>query len=218
MKNSTKNTLKSVAALSAIAVICVALLAIANACIPKYRPKLDLATVELIKEVYSYDVGAQEALDGKYFSMGVIAEKVLADFNKENRAEANNAVLAVYKALKGDNVGALIVEAQAQGYSGNEPIKLLTAIGKDGKILAVTLKSQNENSPGSKPIYEKAYFDKFASWAVGKASVSAADITASTGATSSYSIGGVANATKISLKIANEIIGGKLKADFGEGK
>ena len=205
MKNSVKNTLRCVLVLSVISVVCVALLAVANRFLPKYKPSLDLNTVTLINGMIPSGADAQTALDEGYYEM-----LALADFNKSKRAEANNAVLAVYKAVKGDSVGAYIVEAQAQGYAGNDPIVMLTAIDESGAIISVVTKKQTENSPGTNGIFEDKHFALLVEYVKGKTDIDSAGISASTGATSGYSIGGVANAISISLKVIPEVKGGKL--------
>ena len=210
MKNSVKNTLRCVLVLSVISVVCVALLAVANRFLPKYKPSLDLNTVTLINGMLPSGADAQTALDEGYYEMLALDEKKLADFNKSKRAEANNAVLAVYKAVKGDSVGAYIVEAQAQGYAGNDPIVMLTAIDESGAIISVVTKKQTENSPGTNGIFEDKHFALLVEYVKGKTDIDSAGISASTGATSGYSIGGVANAISISLKVIPEVKGGKL--------
>ena len=210
MKNSTKNTLRCVIALSVISVVCVALLAVANRFLPKYKPSLDLNTVTLINGIVPSGVDDKTALDEGYYEMLVLDDKKLADFNKNNRAEANNAVLAVYRAVKGDNAGAYIVEAQAQGYAGNDPIVMLTAIDEDGAIISVVTKKQTENSPGTNGIFEEKQFALLVEYVKGKTSIDGSGLSASTGATSSYSVGGVANAIGISLKVIPEVKGGSL--------
>lgn len=208
MKSSTKTLLKSVIALSVISVVCVALLAVANAFIPKYKPKLDLATVTLINGIVPSGVDEKTALDEGYFEMLDLDDKKLADFNKENRADANNAVLAVYKTVKGENEGVYIVEAQGQGYAG--AIIMLTAVNADGTIFGIELKSESENSPGTDGIFVKSHFDAFKEYVKGKTQLSDADINASTGATSMYSIGGVVKAANLSVKAVEAVVGGSL--------
>lgn len=207
MTNSLKSTLKSVVALTVIAVVCVALLAVANAFIPKYKPTLDAATAALINQVSPTGVNDNEAFIGGYFEMYEIDDKELSDFNRANGAEANNKVLAVYKAIKGNNANTYIVEAQAQGYSGNEPIHMMTSFKTDNTVLSTAVKSQNENSPGSKSIFDEAYLKKLISYVSGKTTLSAEEVMASTGATSKYSVNGVVNAVNISQKMVAAIGG-----------
>ncbi len=212
MKNSAKSTLKSVAAMSVISVVCVAILAFGNAFIPKYKPTLDLRTATMINEMLPTGLSSQSAFDEGYFEMLDLNEKKLAAFNKSNRAEPNNKVLAVYKVVKGEYSGYIVVEAQGQGYSGNAPISLLTAFDASAAVYDVTLKSQNENSPGTNGIFLKENFDRFREFVKGKTDVDAGSITAETGATSVYSVKGVANTVKISMKMAAALNenGGKL--------
>ena len=108
------------------------------------------------------------------------------------------------------NAGAYIVEAQAQGYAGNDPIVMLTAIDEDGAIISVVTKKQTENSPGTNGIFEEKQFALLVEYVKGKTSIDGSGISASTGATSSYSVGGVANAIGISLKVIPEVKGGSL--------
>lgn len=216
MKSATKNTIKSVIVLSVVSVVCVALLAVGNAFIPKYKPTLDLKTTELLNEICPSGVDDRTAFDEGYFALAEADEDSLAAFNKASRAEANNSVLAVYKAVKGENTGMLIVEAQAQGWSGNDPIILLTAIDESGAVFALTVKQQRENSPGSESIFTEENLEELKAYVKGKTQITASDIKASTGATSAYSIGGVINAVDISLKAAEGIKNGELKVTFGE--
>ncbi len=212
MKNSTKSTLKSVLAMSVISVVCVAVLAFGNAFIPKYKPTLDLKTATMINELLPTGLDAQTAFDNGYFEMLELDEKKLAEFNKSNRAEPNNKVLAVYKVVKGDYSGYTVVEAQGQGYSLNDPISLLTAFDEGAAVFDVKVKSQRENSPGTDGIFLDKNFDNFRKFIKGKTDVGAGDIEATTGATSKYSIKGVANTVKISMQMAATLNenGGKL--------
>lgn len=207
MTNTVKNTLKSVIALSVVAVVCVALLAVANAFIPKYKPTLDANTAALINKVSPTGVSDNEAFIGGYFEMYDISDSALNDFNKANGAEVNNKVLAVYSIVKGNNKGTYAVEAQAQGYSGNDPIILITSFNRDNSIMSTTVKSQNENSPGSAGIFTDRYFNALITLINGKTSISTDEVMASTGATSRYSINGVVNALNISQKMVSSMDG-----------
>ena len=151
MKAQTKSLIKSVVALSVISVVCVALLAVANAFIPKYKPTLDIKTATLING---------------------------------------------------------IVEAQGQGYAG--AIIMLTAVGEDGTIFGVELKSESENSPGTNGIFTEPYFKAFQEYVKGKTVLVDKDINAETKATSMYSIGGVVKAVNLSVKAAEAVKGGSL--------
>ena len=208
MKAQTKSLIKSVVALSVISVVCVALLAVANAFIPKYKPTLDIKTATLINGIVPSGTGADTAFAEGYFEMLELDEKKLADFNKSNRSDANNAVLAVYKAVKGENEGVYIVEAQGQGYAG--AIIMLTAVGEDGTIFGVELKSESENSPGTNGIFTEPYFKAFQEYVKGKTVLVDKDINAETKATSMYSIGGVVKAVNLSVKAAEAVKGGSL--------
>lgn len=201
MSNTMKSTLKSVAALTAVAVVCVALLAVANAFIPKYKPTLDAATAALINKISPTGVGDADAYIGGYFEMYALDKKELADFNKANGEESNNKVLAVYSIVKGNHKGTYAVEAQAQGYSGNEPIIMLTSFHANGTVMSTTVKSQNENSPGQASIFDEDYFKKLVDYVAGKNLMSSDEIITSTGATTKYSVNGVVNAINISHKM-----------------
>ena len=51
MNKTVANALRSTAVLTAIAVVCVGLLAVCNMFFPKYTPKLDAATAALVNAI-----------------------------------------------------------------------------------------------------------------------------------------------------------------------
>ena len=217
-KVAKKNTIMSVVVMSIISVVCVALLAVCNAFIPKFVPTLDLAAATLINSICPSGVDDQTALNEGYFVIGSIDDKKLAAFNKENRVAPKNELSAVYKVVKGDYKGTLVIQSQAKGYA-DDPIVLMTAIGDDGAILAMTLVSEGENSPGTQSIFSGKEFnpdmvDALMEYIKGKTEVTSSEIIAATGATSKYSVTGVVNALNMAVISAKAIQDGSLEVTF----
>ncbi len=142
MTKATKNTIKSVAVLSVIAVICVALLAVANGIFPKAdtSAKLDEKTVRLLNEICS-----SESYEIVYGSN----DDALADFNKKS-GNKFKYVNALYRATGETNNGRLIVEAVGNGHQ-NGAITVLVAYDSELAIMGVALKSYD----GAKNNYVK---------------------------------------------------------------
>ncbi len=145
MTKSVSNALKAVLVLTAIAAVCVGVLAVCNMFFPKYEPKLDLATAKLIDKICPTGVGYKRAFAEKYIVMineGDYGGDVEA-FNKANKSKKAE-VLAVYGEPKGENgnAGAFILECKAQGRDGD--VVVLVAF-KENAVIGATCKKQNES-------------------------------------------------------------------------
>lgn len=145
MTKSVSNALKAVLVLTAIAVVCVGVLAVCNMFFPKYTPTLDLDTAKLIDEICPTGVGYKRAYDEKYIVMlgdGDYGGNIEA-FNKSNKSKKAE-ILAVYGEPKGEsgNAGAFILESKAQGRDG-DVVVLVAFKGKN--VVGATCKKQNES-------------------------------------------------------------------------
>lgn len=202
MKNSAKSTIKCVITLSLISVICVAVLALGNAFIPKYKPTLDAATAELINGIVDTGVGAETALEDGYFEMLQIDDKKLEEFNKANRVNSDNKLLAVYKVVKGADAGCFVTETQAKAY--NDAVIILTAFDKSGNVKNLAVKSHSDDLlDGS--IFKKEMIAKLVEYAKTVKTFDTVSLNAATGATTKGSTLGVANALNIAVKAAEQI-------------
>ncbi len=197
MKKTAKDTLTSVVVLFAIAFVCVALLAVANEYL-KYEAVLD---EKMAGHLYSVCPTGQpddsNAID--YFEI-LKADEAIEKVNSEYGSPTTK-VIAAYRAVKGDNEGCYIVQAQSQGNDGD--VIMLTSYDKSGKIMKTKCYSQTE-SYWSLKIEGK--YDGFETLIGKDGELSASDIAVSTGATNTLSA--VARAVTVSNYMAAELTGG----------
>ncbi len=196
MKKTVKDTLMSVVVLFTIAFVCVALLSIANEYL-KYEAKLD---EKMAKQLYVV-CPTGEATDENALEFFEILKKddEIAAVNKEF-GSATTKVIAVYRAVKGDNEGSYIVQAQSGGKDGD--VIMLTSYKSDGKILHSRCYSQNES-------YWTQIKDKNFTAFEGKDGTMSPDwIVVDTGVTITRTA--IANAVTLSNKMAETLLGGDL--------
>ncbi|MDE7394685.1 MAG: FMN-binding protein [Clostridiales bacterium] len=145
--NTLKNTLRCVLVLTVIAVVCVAILAVANRFMQP-EEKLDAQTSALINKIAptgesdsdAYNNGSIKLVD---LSKGNYKVTDLDAYNK-SYGTVNKKVRALYSSRnKSTNKTTLVVEAESKGHVG--PVVVLVAYDDDGTITGVTVKSQNES-------------------------------------------------------------------------
>ena len=208
MTTGTKNILKCIGVLAVISLICVALLSVANVFLI-VKPTLDLKTAGMINEMCPTGVDAQTAFDEGYFMIydddTLYAETHfdLKTFNKEN-GTAKNKVLAVYRIVKGEKAGCLIVESTGQGYKGT--INILTAFDLYGNVVGAKVKSHMEDAGSFKQILTDEYFTKLVDGIKGTNIAPSTDDILSTGATTKSSVRGVQQALSISVKLSQAMM------------
>ena len=198
-QNTMRNTLKCVLVLGAIAVVCVALLAIANRFLQP-EVKLDRATSDMINEIAP--TGADnDAAYASYIKMvdvskGGYAITDLDGFNKKY-GSANQKVRALYTSTHKDTGAVtLVVEAEGKGYV--DAVVMLVAYDRENKVSGLTTKSQNES-------YWNHIKDEAALYAAfigSSGQVNGSTIAAATGVTVRGTLGGMASA----VSIANDFV------------
>ena len=207
MKKTTADAIKSVIVMLVIGFVCVLLLAVANEYL-KYEAVLDEKMArELSLVCPTGDKADDETLS--YFET-VSADELIKKVNKEHKKETVTSaagkvkmgqVLAVYRAVKGENAGSYIVQAQADCSYGT--VIMLTAYDKSGKIIKTKCYSQTQSYWDAKIAGKHDDFIGL----IGKSGViNGDDIAVGTGAT--YSIGTVAAAVTISDYMAAELLTG----------
>ena len=202
MKTSTKNTIKSVSVLLVIALVCVALLSLANVLL-KTEITLDYATVQKLNELCPTGVDDQTALDEDYFVL-VSDDELKNGANdykvKDYKNNANNKLVAVYLAVKGESAGAYILETTG---SGQYALSIYTAftLTSDGfAITAVSAKSETEDE-NYKQVFNPEYFERFIDLVVGNNQpVSDKEIMTATGATTKNSARGLSQALSVAIR------------------
>ncbi len=193
MKKTVKDTLLSVIVLTAIALVCVILLSVANEFL-KYEATLD---AKMAKNLYAV-CPTGEADDSKAIEYFEIV-KMDEDIEKVNKTHGSptNKIVAVYRATKGVNEGKYIVQSQAEGYGGT--IMTLTSYDESGKVIKTSCIAHDAESH-----YDKLTGHTDFLTLVGKdGSVTADDVAAITGATSTRN--GIAKAITLSNKMAKEL-------------
>ncbi len=197
MNKPLVNALKAMAVLVTITAVCVALLTVCNMFFPTYEPVLDAKTASLINGICPTGQTDEAAFADGYIvilsetDIGVELNK----FNKDNKTRKGVA-LAVYKQVKGDNVGAYIIESRASGRDGN--VVILTAYVGD-KIVGATVKKQGESYWNKLPEDLFSYLE--GSDAYGTPNLG--DLVGKTGAT--ISLGAINRAVDISNALYKQI-------------
>lgn len=203
---TAKDTIIAVIVLLVITLVCIVLLSVANEYL-KYVPKLDEKTATKINTLTPSGVDDETAFNDGYFKLYSEAELLekgfdLNKFNKE-KATASNKVLAIYRAEKGDNEGAFIVESTAKGYYD---MTLLTAFEKTGEIIGVVAKQCTEDEFTGQ-VFNQDRFEKFLSQVVGQKSVpSDSEVIATTGATTKRSVKGLVNAVSVATRVMEQLL------------
>ena len=200
MKKAVKDTLLSVIVLTAIALVCVILLSVANEFL-KYEAKLD---ADMAKKLYSVcptgEETDQKALE--YFEIVEMDDKIA--LVNEKHGNAKTQIVAVYRATKGINKGKYIIQAQSEGYGGT--VMMLTSYDEEGAIIKSTCIAHDAESHWGK-LEGHTDFDTL----VGKSGeVGPNDIVAITGATKTRT--GLAQAVTISNKMAQSIANERFKS------
>ncbi len=193
MRKATKDTLLSVIVLAAITLVCVAALALANEFM-KYEAKLD---ADMAKNLYAVcPTGEATDVDAiSYFEI-VEMDDEIEDFNKKH-GTATTKIVAVYRAIKGNNEGRYIIQAQSEGYGGT--VMMLTSYDVEGRIMKSSCIAHDAESHWNK-------LDGYTGFDIltGKSgSVEANDIAAITGATRTRT--GLAQAVSISNAMAKNL-------------
>lgn len=207
MKKTTADALKSVLVMFVIGFICVALLAVANEYL-KYEAVLD---DKMAKELYVVcPTGEQTDANALEYFETVSADDLIKKVNKDHKKDTVSTaagkvkmgqVIAVYRAVKGENAGAYIVQAQADCSYGT--VIMLTSYDGNGKIIKTKCYSQTQSYWDAKIAGKHDGFENLS----GKDGViNGDDVAVSTGAT--YSVGTVAAAVTISNFMAAELTGG----------
>lgn len=199
-KNSTlKNTLKCVAVLTVISIVCVGLLAIANKFM-QVKVTLDKSTASLINQIAPTGLDDGAALSSGAIKMIDLGEsnfniKSIDDYNGQY-GSASQKVRALYSSKDKSGNITYVVEAEGKGYV--DAIVMLVAYDKDNKVSALITKSQNE-SYWNHIKDEKALYEAFVG-SSGK--IESSQIATSTGVTTKFTLGGMADA----VSIANDFI------------
>ncbi len=192
MNKTVANALRSTAVLTAIAVVCVGLLAVCNMFFPKYKPNLDAATAALVNTVCPTGQSDADAYEKGFITMLADADygASLEDYNKTNK-DKKASILAVYGEPKGLNAGAYVVECSADGRDGE--IVILIAY-RDGGAIGATVKKQGESFWGKVP---ENLFE-----VIGSGKVDLVEEFGSTGAT--VTLSAIERAVKLSAEFALE--------------
>lgn len=206
--NTLKNTLKCVLVLGVIAVVCVALLAVANRFL-KVEVTLDKATAKLINQIAPTGADDDTAYSS-YIKMVDLSKGAykITDLDEYNKTYGSNAqkVRALYTSTHKDTGKVtLVVESEGKGYV--DAIVMLVAYDEDSKVSGLVTKSQNESFwnhiPNEETLY-KAYIGT-------SGTVSGNSIAAQTGVTVMGTLGGITSA----VNIANDFVtrlGGAVQA------
>lgn len=206
MKKTTRDTLMSVVVLTAIALVCVSLLTLANVYL-RYEAVLDAATAAKINKMIPSGADDAAAFNDGYFKLYTDDELAkigfsVKDFNKGRTANVG-LVNAVYGAVKGDSAGAIVFEIAAKGYYD---MTVLVAF-KDKKIAGAVGKSINEDSFAGQ-IFSDEKFAALLDEVAGRSEVPSDDeIIAVTGATTKSSVRGLRTALAAAaeaVKLVNE--------------
>lgn len=197
-----RHTIKSVIVMVLITIVAVGTLAAANALLPKYQAKLDLATVAALNKLCPTGVADQTALDDGYFAIADVDDAELAQLIKDNKEGATDTVYAVYLVKKGAFSGGYIVESMSTGFKDRE-IVMLTSFSSDKKITSALAKKHSEDMDGFENILDSSYFSKLVDYLKSGAytQVDTDEIMAETGATTKASTRGVVRAINLASKV-----------------
>lgn len=197
--NTVKNTLRCVLVLGVIAVVCVALLAVANRFL-QVGVTLDKATATLINQIAPTGANDDEAFS-KYIEMVDLGKGkyTITDLDKYNKTygSTNQKVRALYVSTHKDTgKQTYVVEAEGKGYV--DAIVMLIAYDEDNKVSGIVTKSQNESFWSHIKDFDALY----AAFIGTSGTVNSGEIASSTGVTVSYTLGGMASA----VSIANDFV------------
>jgi len=204
MSPTVKNSLKSAAVLTAVAVAAALLLALANAFLKvEYIPELNQKTVSVLNGLVSSggegDVDAATALSEGHFDFAWTAEEVAA-WNQKN-ASGTRKVTAVYKAVKGKGAGQgiVFVETETAGYVAKAV--LITAIKTDGTLVGMGVLSIPEAE------YYSGDIEGINRFIAGKKAVSVAELKpyVYTAASARVTTTAFTNAISLASKICGEV-------------
>lgn len=202
MKTSVKAIIKSIAVLSVIAIVCVAILSLSNEFLKK-DVVLDLVTTEKINELCPSGVDAKTAYSENYFVMlteDELNESANGFALKSYKNNASNKVVAIYYAPKGENSGAYIIESIAKGYRDLSVLIAFKVENGDYFITGVMAKSTTEDD-NFKQIFNDEYFSRFVEMVKGgKTLYTNEEIIAQTGATTKNSVRGLNTAVTLAVK------------------
>jgi hypothetical protein len=216
MQKSTKNLIKSIAVLSVIALICVAILSLANVFLKK-EITLDKATVKFLNEKFATTeqtatgVDNETAYDEDFFVMLTDDELELAtDYTyKSFKSNSNNYVSAIYYAQYGMNEGTYYIESASVGYQN--PIVVVVSfkiVNDDFEIENVVIREQREDFGERKTqVLNAETFKKFVTLIKSgqNLTVTDKDIIAATGATTKKSVAGLNRAVTRAIDTMNKI-------------
>lgn len=206
MTKTTKNTLKSVLVLFAIAAVSVLLLAFANYFI-KVEIKVDQKTATLINSIAPTGVTDELAFKDKHIVLVKLENasyklKSIDDFNK-TYGNTGTKIRALYTSYNvKTKVTTLVVESSGTGYENGE-IVMLTAYDSANKISGIVAKAQTQSYwdklgdhiDGGIPAFYKAFIGM-------SGSITSNDLAGATGATIKGTLGGISNA----VSLANQFV------------
>ena len=216
MKQSTKTLVKSITVLSVIALVCVAILSLANVFL-KTETTLDKATVKFLNEKFvtteqtATGVDSETAYNEDYFVMLTDSELSVATgyTYKSFKSNSNNYVGAIYYAQKGANEGTYYIESVSVGYQN--PIVVVVSfkiVNDDFEIENVVVKEQREDfGDRTTQVLNAETFKKFVTLVKeGKnQTVTDKEIIAATGATTKKSVAGLNRAVTRAIETMNKI-------------
>ncbi len=214
MTASTKNIIKSIAVLSVIALVCVAILSLANVFFKK-EITLDKATVKFLNENFATTeqtatgTNSDIAFDDNYFVMLTDSELSTATgyTYKSFKSNSSNYVGAIYYAQKGINEGTYYIESTSVGYQNPLTVIVSFKIDEDFSIENIVVKEQREDFGDRKTqVLNPATFEKYLAYVKTEQDiVSDAEIIAVTGATTKKSVAGLNRAVTRAIDTMNKI-------------
>ncbi|MBO5223318.1 MAG: FMN-binding protein [Clostridia bacterium] len=216
MKASTKNVIKSIAVLSVIALVCVAILSLANVFLKK-EVTLDKATVKFLNEKFATTAPTTTGTDSDtaynedYFVMLTDGELSNASgyTYKSFKSNSSNYVSAIYYAQKGANEGVYYIESVSVGYQN--PISVVVSFvidNGDFSIQNIAVKEQREDFGDRKTqVLNPETFFYYVSLVKSDEdmNITDADIIAATGATTKKSVAGLNRAVTRAIDTMNKI-------------
>lgn len=207
-KKTTRDTVLSVAVLAIIALVCVALLSVANEYL-KYEAKLDLQTAGMINDMVGIGVSDEEAFSEGYLKLYSADELAALDFDlaafNKGRNNNNGVINAVYGVVKGGKAyDYAVVEVGSHGYYD---MTILVAFDKEKRIAGVKAKAVNEDKFDGQ-IFDGNRFDDFVDLVKDKTEVPAeSEILINTGATTKFSVKGLYTALNAATECAKHLDG-----------
>lgn len=207
-KKTTRDTVLSVAVLAIIALVCVALLSVANEYL-KYEAKLDLATAGMINDMVDIGVSDEETFSEGYLKLYGAEELAALDFDlaafNKGRNNNNGVINAVYGVVKGGKAyDYAVVEVGSHGYYD---MTILVAFDKEKRIAGIKAKSETEDKSYVQ-IFESDRFEAFVQSMIGKTDVPVEkEILISTGATTKRSVKGLYTALNAATECAKHLDG-----------